>query len=108
MSNHILHQFDEAWLAEITQVDEARQEEQICNSLNERYQRRLGDRFLSSLSVRELVVLTAAFLVAVAAFYYSVQANRRADELQRRITIVESELRGAAGKSSSNKMGQVD
>lgn len=99
MSNHILHQFDEAWLAEITQVDEARQAEQVCNSLNDRSRRRIGDSFLSSLSVRELVVLTAAFLVAVAAFYYSVQANRRADELQRRITIVESELRGVAGKS---------
>jgi hypothetical protein len=92
MSYHILHQFDEAWLDEITQTDLSTQASQLCEALNMRRKRRMQDRLVDRLRLRELIVIAAAIVVALASLFYSVHTSRKATELQQRLQFIESRI----------------
>jgi cell division protein FtsL len=92
MSYHILHQFDEAWLDEITQPDLSVQASQLREALNMRRKRRMQDRLVDRLRLRELIVIAATIVVALASLLYSVHTGRKAAELQQRLQAIESRI----------------
>jgi hypothetical protein len=92
MSYHILHQFDETLLDEITGPDLALEEAQLFEALSLRHSRRMQERVFSRPSGRELISISLAIVVVILSLIYSAQAQRRAVALQKRLTAVESEL----------------
>jgi len=92
MSYHILHQFDETWLDEITQPDLNVQESQLCEALNMRRKRRMQNRLVDRLRLRELIVIAATIVVALSSLLYSVHTSRKVAELQQRLQFIESRI----------------
>jgi hypothetical protein len=92
MSYHILHQFDETLLDEITGPDLALEEAQLFEALSLRHRRRMQERVLSRPSGRELISIGLAIVIAILSLMYSAQAQRQAGELQKRLRVVEAEL----------------
>jgi hypothetical protein len=92
MSYHILHQFDESLLDEITGPDLALEEAQMFEALSLRHQRRMHERVFNRPTGRELISIGLAIVIAILSLIYSAQAQRRSVELQKRLTAVESEL----------------
>jgi hypothetical protein len=89
MSYHILHQFDEPWLAETAKAPGAHAKPLLNASLRDR-----GDgrpRFGLIVLGRRMFwfATTAAVLVAAAALLFALDARRRADNLQQRLTVLE-------------------
>jgi hypothetical protein len=93
MSYHILHQFDETLLDEITGPDLALEEAQLFEALSLRHRRRMQERVFIRPSGRELFSIGLAIVIAIVSLIYSAQAQRRASDLQKRLTVVESELK---------------
>jgi cell division protein FtsL len=92
MSYHILHQFDETWLDEITRPDLSVQEAQLSEALNMRRKRRMQNRLVDRLRFRELIVIAATIVVALASLLYSVHTSRKMAELQQRLQLIESRI----------------
>jgi hypothetical protein len=92
MSYHILQQFDESLLDEITGPDLALEEAQLFDALSRRHRRRMQERVFGQPSGRELISIGLAIVIAILSLMYSAQAQRRSVELQKRLTAVESEL----------------
>jgi hypothetical protein len=92
MSYHILQQFDETLLDEITGPDLALEEVQMFEALSQRHRRRMQERVFSRPSGREIISIGLAIVIAILSLMYSAQAQRRSVELQNRLTALESEL----------------
>jgi hypothetical protein len=93
MSHHILHQFDEQWLAEIARGDMPRRG-------GEPFGRPAGDesettvcRSFTSRTARQWLFPIAALVVAAFALLLAHEAERRTLDLQQRLAALESATR---------------
>jgi hypothetical protein len=88
MSYHILHQFDEQWLADLTQETDGKGRKNLLDSLDNEPQQvrhtRLSPRDFKRRAIVAVVVLMAAF-----ALLFSLDASRRAESLQQRVDALE-------------------
>jgi hypothetical protein len=89
MSYHILHQFDEPQLAE-TSIAEAERAGRLFHPLA-RLSPETGSRFSVILLGRRVfwLLTLAGLIVAAAALFFALDARRRADDLQQRLTALE-------------------
>ena len=92
MSCHILQQFDEALLEEITRPNTGVQSSQLREALNQRRRRRLPERIFGRLQIRELIIIAAAIILTLASLSYSVQAGRKTARLQQQLQLMESRI----------------
>lgn len=94
MSYHILHQFDEPWVAE-TRGTSAEHTGHLLKPLFFRNQERNArSDALSRGRCLWLVIPVLSLLVAAAALLFALDARRRADDLQQRLTVLERQDRG--------------
>jgi hypothetical protein len=92
MSYHILHQFDEQWLADLKQEDTGNSERSLLNSSDGEQQ--AGRR--SKITAREShrwAVVAASILMATFALLFALDANHRAETLQQRLDTIEFSIR---------------
>jgi len=92
MSYHILHQFDEQWLADLKQDDEGKSGRSLLNSSSGEQQ--AGRR--SKIAVREShrwAVVAASILMATFALLFALDANHRAETLQQRLDTIEASIK---------------
>ena len=92
MSYHILHQFDEQWLAELKQDADKTKRKGFLDSFNDK--RRPARR--ASLAARESkrwAIVAVAMLLATFALIFSIEASRRAETLQQRLDALEQTAR---------------
>ncbi|HEX8888960.1 MAG TPA: hypothetical protein VF779_07270 [Pyrinomonadaceae bacterium] len=92
MSYHILHQFDEQWLADLKQEDEKDTGKSFLNSLAEERDPRRRAR-LASRENHHWAVIAAAILMATFALLFALDASHRAESLQQRLDSIESQMK---------------
>jgi hypothetical protein len=94
MSYHILHQFDEQWLADLKHdaADNERKGEGLLSSFDDDRQRVRRTKLIARESNRWAVV-AAAILLATFALLFSIDASRRAESLQHRLDVLETTVR---------------
>jgi ubiquitin C-terminal hydrolase len=92
MSYHILHQFDEQWLADLKQDDEGNGGRSLLNSSGEERQDRRRAKIVARESHRWAVV-AASILMATFALLFALDANHRAETLQQRLDAVEASIK---------------
>ncbi|MBV9957336.1 MAG: hypothetical protein JO360_02910 [Acidobacteria bacterium] len=90
MSYHILHQFDEQWFAD-NGSSQSPAPSRLFGSLSDGSDRREAER--RSASTRCWLFILASLLVASCALYYALDARRHADDLQRRLSEMETRLK---------------
>jgi|GEM_PF-2290104 len=88
MSHHVLQQFDEELLAEIAGGDALTDRELLYGSAS-RNSEQPSRQWLNLSPPRQWLVLAVALLMAAFALLIAHDAQRRADELQRRLVIHE-------------------
>jgi hypothetical protein len=92
MSYHILHQFDEQWLADLKQETDVEKRARLLDSLDDGHpsvrRARLGAR-----ESKRWAIVTAGILLATFALFFSIDASRRADSLQQRVDALEQTAR---------------
>jgi hypothetical protein len=92
MSYHILHQFDEQWLADLKQESKGNSERSLLNSSDAEQQ--AGRR--SKIAAREShrwAVVAASILMATFALLFALDANHRAETLQQRLDNIEASIK---------------
>lgn len=90
MSYHILHQFDEQWLAELRQGDENGKSFLKFSEGESKAERR------GKIETREShrwAVVAAAILMATFALLFALDASRRAETLQQRLDTLEASIK---------------
>lgn len=91
MSYHILHQFDEQWLADLQQesADNKRKGRSLLDSFGEdrRHMRRAKRATRES---NRWALIAAAIMLATFSLLFSIDANRRAESLQQRLDALET------------------
>ena len=88
MSYHILHQFDEQWLAELKHdTDESGRKSLLDSFDGERQQARQVR--LAARESRRWAIVAASILLSAFALLYSIDADRRAEALQQRLDALE-------------------
>jgi hypothetical protein len=92
MSYHILHQFDEQWLADLKQEAGGRERGGLLGSLGEDHPRVRRARLAARESKRWAIVV-ASILLATFALLFSIDASRRADALQQRLDTLETAVK---------------
>ena len=92
MSYHILHQFDEQWLAELWQDDEKDKGKSFLSSLDDGRERKHRGRFGSRES-HHWGAIAAAILMATFALLFALDASHRAEVLQERLDAVEKTMK---------------
>ena len=90
MSYHILHQFDEQWLADLRQGDG--KGKSFLSSFDDGRERKRRGRFLSRES-HYWGVIAAAILMATFALLFALDASHRAEVLQERLDAVEKVMK---------------
>jgi len=90
MSYHILHQFDEQWLAELRQGDE-NGKSFLKFSEGENKAERRGR--IETRESHRWAVVAAAILLATFALLFALDASRRAETLQQRLDIIEASIK---------------
>jgi type VI protein secretion system component VasF len=89
MSYHILHQFDEQWLAELKQDTKASNRRDFADSfMDEREPARRARRVTRE--SQRWAVFALAILVATFALLFALDANRRTEALQQRLNALET------------------
>jgi sensor c-di-GMP phosphodiesterase-like protein len=88
MSYHILHQFDEQWLADLKQETDGKKRVGLMDSYGEGSQQVQRTRLAAHESKRWAVV-AAGLLLATFALFFSIDASRRAESLQQRLDALE-------------------
>jgi hypothetical protein len=90
MSYHILHQFDEQWIAELTRDDEKSKE--LSSRVIADAELKTGRS--ANLSAREINrwIVAIAILIAAFAMLFALDANQRADTLQQRLDTMEKQV----------------
>ena len=92
MSYHILHQFDEQWLADLKQEGKGNSGRSLLNSSDAEQQ--AGRR--SKIAAREShrwAVVAASILMATFALLFALDANHRAETLQQRLDNIEASIK---------------
>jgi hypothetical protein len=92
MSYHILHQFDEQWLADLKQDSVVKKRKGFLDSFDDET-RHIQRTRLAARESKRWAVVTASILLAAFALLYSIDASRRADALQRRLDTLEKTLK---------------
>lgn len=88
MSYHILHQFDEQWLAELKQDTDQNRKKGFRDSFDDGHPPVRRARLAARESKRWAIV-AASMLLATFALIFSIDANRRAETLQQRLDTLE-------------------
>jgi len=88
MSQHILQQFDEQWLAEITR-GEALHSSASAGVTSTGESPKTSHTRSASPTVRQWVFSIAVLIVAACALLLAQEAERRADDLQQRLAALE-------------------
>ena len=91
MSYHILHQFDEQWLADLQHeaADNERKAKGFLSPFDNDQQHGRRARLATRESNRWALV-AAAILLAIFSLLFSIDANRRAEALQQRLDALET------------------
>ncbi|MDT4897490.1 MAG: hypothetical protein QOH25_2567 [Acidobacteriota bacterium] len=92
MSYHILHQFDEQWLAELKQDAPGNKRQGFLDSFDDAHNHVRRAKLAAHESKRWMVV-AAALLLATFALLFSLDASRRAEALQQRLDALETTVR---------------
>jgi hypothetical protein len=92
MSYHILHQFDEQWLADLKQETDGKRRENLLDSLDDKPQQVRHTR-LSTRDFKRRAVVAVGVLMAAFALLFSVEASRRAESLQQRVDALEQTVK---------------
>ncbi|HEV7376573.1 MAG TPA: hypothetical protein VGN95_17805 [Pyrinomonadaceae bacterium] len=92
MSYHILHQFDEQWLADLQQDDKGDSGRSLLNSSDGGQQKGRRSKIAARESNRWAVV-AASILMATFALLFALDANHRAETLQQRLDTLESSIK---------------
>jgi hypothetical protein len=93
MSYHILHQFDEQWLADLTQDVERNKGRSFMASADGEH-RTVRRTHLSVRENHRWAVIAVAILIATFALLFALDANHRAETLQQRLDAIETTLKG--------------
>ncbi|MDT4968462.1 MAG: hypothetical protein QOJ64_3199 [Acidobacteriota bacterium] len=96
MSYHILHQFDEQWLADLKQPAEG--DPYTGQSGIETAPKR---RLKLTRDGQRWAIITAAVLLAAFALMFALDATQRAESLQQRLDAVERQVAGIKAKTTS-------
>ena len=91
MSYHILHQFDEQWLAELKQ-EAANKRQGFLNSFDDD-QHGVRRAKLTAHETRRWAIVAASLMLAIFALLFSLDASRRAEALQQRLDAMETTAR---------------
>lgn len=92
MSYHILHQFDEQWLADLKPNDEGNDGGYFLNPTGA--EQLMGRRAKTvTRESQRLAIVVASILMATFALLFALDANRRADTLQHRLDAVEASIK---------------
>ncbi len=94
MSYHILHQFDEQWLADLKQEMPGDARRILMDSLDDDSGPRALRARLASRESRRWAIVIAAILLATFALLFSIDAGRRAEALQQRLDALEKATAG--------------
>ena len=89
MSYHILHQFDEQWLAELKQDTKLSNHRDFADSFSEEGQTARRARRVTRDGQR-WAILALSILVATFALLFAMDANRRTEALQQRLDSLET------------------
>ena len=89
MSYHILHQFDEQWLADLKQDEPGNQRKSFLDSLDGEHNHLRRAKLDAPESTRWAIV-AASLLLATFALLFSIDASRRAESLQQRLDALEA------------------
>ncbi len=92
MSYHILHQFDEQWLADLKQETDGEMRKSLLDSLDDQPQQVRHTR-LSTRDFKRRAIVAVGILMAAFALLFSVEASRRAESLQQRVDSLEQTVR---------------
>jgi hypothetical protein len=92
MSYHILHQFDEQWLAELKQDTKVSKRSDFADSFVDECQPAKRTRRVTSEGQR-WAVFALAILVATFALLFAIDASRRTEALQQRLDALETTTR---------------
>ena len=92
MSYHILHQFDEQWLADLTHDVEMSKGRSFMASSDGEH-RRVRRTHLAARENYRWAVVAVAILIATFALLFALDANHRAETLQHRLDALESVMK---------------
>jgi len=92
MSYHILHQFDEQWLADLKRDDEKVKGKSFLSSFDLERETRRRAR-LASRESHHWAVIAAAILMATFALLFALDASHRAETLQQRLDSIEAKMK---------------
>ena len=92
MSYHILHQFDEQWLADLKQDSDEDQGKSFLTSFEEERETKRRGR-LNSREHYHWTIIAAAILMATFALLFALDASRRAEALQQRLDTIEATMK---------------
>lgn len=101
MSYHILHQFDEQWLADLSEGDEGKGEKGFLSSSDAANEWRRRSK-LHARDGHRWALIAAAILMATFALLFAVDATQRAETLQHRLDAVERQVSGLKTKNVTN------
>jgi type VI protein secretion system component VasF len=90
MSYHILQQFDESLLSEITDSKRAGDDVEVCRALLKRRENRMKSLATRKLSFREWLLILIAVVAVTGLLFYSVSVTRQLNEVQERLSRLES------------------
>ena len=92
MSYHILHQFDEQWLADLQQDAADNNQKGFLDSLNDDHHH-VRHAKLAAHESKRWAIVAAAILLATFALLFSIDASRRAESLQQRLDALETTVK---------------
>jgi hypothetical protein len=92
MSYHILHQFDEQWLADLKQDSTGDKRAGLRDSFDSDSPSTHRAR-ISAHESKRWAVVAAGILLATFALLFSIDASRRAEALQQRLDALETTVR---------------
>jgi hypothetical protein len=92
MSYHILHQFDEQWLADLKQETADNKPKGLLGSFSDEHPNVRRTKLAARESKRWAVV-ALALLLATFALLFSIDATRRAESLQQRLDALETTVK---------------
>jgi hypothetical protein len=92
MSYHILHQFDEQWLADLKHEAGENKGKIFLTSQDDRSEAKRRARLVSRES-HHWAIIAAAILMATFALLFALDASHRAETLQQRLDAIESKVK---------------
>jgi hypothetical protein len=92
MSYHILHQFDEQWFAD-NGADNDAQPRRLFGSLDGQRRQEQRQAGFKPAPQRQWLVVITALMIAASALYFALDARRHANELQQRLSEIETTMK---------------